>query len=321
MSLWYTEVPRNNPKMHDQKELSYLSDKDFNDLFEPKKPSVLMKLWRFCSFLLFLGPIKAVLGGFFFVFFFVVISILPVFRRFFKTHKDFKTWAFHVMHPFIRMILLSIGIVKINVRGVVHEHARTIVSNHICLVEALMFLGHFPCSYLSAANLSTNWFIASIAKVFDIVFVDRSRRQNISQHLVDIANDPMLLPVVVFPEGKVTNGEALVGFRSGAYISETMVQPVALRYRMWLTPFSMSTVSWLEWNFKYYVYQWLAIPFITVDIDLLEPITWKGSDKNPQEKAFESELQIANFLGTLACSRTNKDLFQKKTEENHEKVE
>ena len=310
----FTEVPYNNPKLHDQKELSNLSDKEFLALFDPTFPSAPMRFFRAFCFLFFLGPLKILLTIFSLFVFFVVVSILPIFRRFFKTSRQFKNWAFHVVRPLFRLCLLGTGIVKINVRGEIHPDARTIVANHMTILDAVLLLYQFPVSYLAAAYLSKYKFIVNYSKVFDLVFVDRTKRQNISQHLIDIANDPMLLPVMVFPEGKVTNGDALVGFRSGAYISETLVQPLAIRYRMWLTPKTMSTVSWNEEPFLTgYIYQFFAIPWITVDIDVLEPIKWKGSDKTAQERAFESELQIANALGCLACSRTNKDLFKEGT--------
>lgn len=317
----YTECPKDDPTLHNQKEQTYLPDKEFLDLFEPTHPSFLMKIFRFFCFIVFLGPLRMLLAGLFFFVFFCIVLILPYFRRFFKTSRDFKTWAFYVCRPIVRLVLFLLGIVKINITGKIHEYARTIVCNHLSLVETIIILDQFPVSYLAAAYLSTNKFVVATAKVFDVLFVDRARRQNISQQLVDIANDPSLLPVVVFPEGKVTNGDALVGFRSGAYISETMVQPLAIRYRMWLTPRSMSTVAWNEDNFKYYLYQWFAIPFMTVDIHCLEPISWKGSNKTPQEKAVESELQIANALGTLANSRENKDYFKMKADSLHDKTD
>ncbi|KAH0794541.1 Acyltransferase family protein [Histomonas meleagridis] len=262
-----------------------------------------------------------ILVVFFFFLFFITVTILPIFKRFFKTPRAFKTWAFHVCRPFVRLALFFLGIVKINVHGRIHPDSRTIVANHLSLVETVLLLHQFPVSYLAASYLSTNTFIKRTAEIFDFVFVDRSKRQNISTHLVNIANDPSLLPVVVFPEGKVTNGEALVGFRSGAYISETLVQPVAIRYRLWLTPRSMSTISWNEDFLPLYIYQHFSIPFMTVDLDCLEPINWKGSNKSPKERAAESELQIANHLGTLACCRTNKELFTKKDDPLRNKAE
>ena len=306
----FTEVPRNDPNLHDQKELPHLSDEEFRSLFLPTFPSIPMRIYRFFCFIVFLGPLKILMTTILMFVFYLLVGVLPLLRRFFRTSREFKTWCFHLVRPMIRMCLFSLGIVKINVTGSVHPDARTIVSNHLTVFDAILLFHQIPVSYLAAAYLAKYKWIINYSKVFDLVFVDRVKRQNISRHLIEIANDPMLLPVMVFPEGKVTNGEALVGFRSGAYISETLVQPIAIRYRMWLTPKTMSTVSWNEDPLSAYLYQFFAIPFMTVDITVLEPIVWKGTDKSAQERAFESELQIANFLGTLACSRTNKDLFK-----------
>jgi lysophosphatidylcholine acyltransferase/lyso-PAF acetyltransferase len=273
-----------------------------------------MRFYRLFCFIVFLGPFKILLFALCFFFFFFVISILPLFRPFFKTARAFKTWANSVVRPIIRVALLSLGIIKITVNGTIHPYARTFVCNHLALIETVVLLHEIPLSYLAADYLAKHPFIQMTSHVFDFVFVNRSRNGGISQHLIDIANDPSLLPVMVFPEGKVSNGDAVIGFRSGAFLSETLVQPLAVRFRMWLTPKSMSTVSWNEDNFKKYVYQLFAIPFMTVELTALEPIVWKGSEKNAQERAADSQLQIANYLGVVACSRTNKDLFHPHTD-------
>jgi hypothetical protein len=72
----------------------------------------------------------------------------------------------------------------------------------------------------------------------------------------------------------------------------------------------MATIAWNEWWFKLYVFQLYSIPFITIDIDVLPPISWKGMSKSAQDKAVESQLQIANHLGMLATCRTNRDYFE-----------
>lgn len=313
----YTEVPRDNNELHQQTELSDMTGKDFMALFEPAKPSLLMKFYRFSCFLLFLGPIKIFLTILIWILIYALILILPLFKRFFKTPRSFKAWACQITRPFSRLALLFLGITKINLHGNIHPDARTIVSNHLSLIETLLFLNQFPVSYLAASYLEKVPFIRNASEIFDFLFVDRSRRQNITQHLIDITNDPSVLPVVVFPEGKVTNGDALVGFRSGAYVSETLVQPIAIRYKLWFTPRTMSTISWNEDVLLIYLYQLYCIPFITVDIDCLEPISWKGTNKTPKERARESEIQIANHLGTLACSKTNKELFTDNDEPWH----
>jgi hypothetical protein len=312
----YIEIPRNNPDLHDQKELSPMSQQAFMDLFEPTRPSIPMRVYRVFCFLFFLGPLKALLVGFCFLLFFVAVMILPSFRFLFKNERAFKTWAFQIVRPIMRLGLFGLGIVGVNVRGRLHPSARTIVGNHLSLIETVIILQPFPVSYLAADWLSRLTLIKQTAKVFDFYFVDRAKHQGATNFLMHIANDPSMTPVLVFPEGKVTNGDAVLGFRSGAYVSDTVVQAVTIRYRQYLCPRSMSTYVWNENSFKFYCYQLFAIPFATVDVDLLEPIIWKGSSKSAAERAVESQLQIANHLGALATCRSNRELFPVKQSQN-----
>jgi hypothetical protein len=315
----YIEIPRNNPHLHDQKELSPMNQQDFMDHFEPTHPSIPMRFYRVFCFFFFLGPLKALIVGFSFLLFFIAVLIVPHFRFLFKTERAFKNWAFQVVRPIMRLGFVGLGFISLNVRGRLHPEARTIVGNHLSLIETVLILQQFPVSYLAADWLSRLPLIKQAAKVFDFYFIDRARHQGATNYLMDIANDPSMTPVLVFPEGKVTNGDAVLGFRTGAYVSDTIVQAVAIRYRQYLCPRSMSTYVWNENSFKFYCYQLFAIPFATVDIDLLEPIVWKGSAKSPAERAVESQLQIANHLGALATCRSNRELFPVKGNPKDEK--
>jgi hypothetical protein len=189
------------------------------------------------------------------------------------------------------------------------------------LIEAVILLQQFPVSYLAADWLSRQPLIRQAARVFDFYFVNRAKHQGTINHLVDLANDPSMMPVVVFPEGKVTNGDALLGFRSGGFVSETIVQPVTVRYRQWLCPRDMAMFVWNENCFKLYCYQLFAIPFVTVDLDLLPAMSWKGSTKSPAERAVECQLQMANHLGVLATCRSNRELFAKVDNPMREKLD
>ena len=315
----YTEIPYDNPECIDQDELIECSKKEFMALFEPAKPGFLLQIFRFITFIIFLGPIKILLTFFSFLLFYILISILPIFKRFFNTNRAFKNWAFSVCRPVVRLALLSLGIVKINVTGKIDEDSRTIIANHLSLIETIAILFECPVSYLAAQDLKKHEIVRKTANVFEIIFVDRSNPNlQISNQLINIANDPSLLPVVVFPEGKVTNGDALVGFRSGAFVSETPVQSIAIRFRQWLCPKNMSLISWNEDNWYLYCYQIYAIPFITLDISILPPLNWKGQNKTPIEKAKDAELQLANALHTKPYSMSNKVLFNKKNDNKDE---
>jgi hypothetical protein len=311
----YIEVPFDNPECHDQKELIDNTKEEFMALFEPTKPNFLVRIYRLICFFVFLGPIKIITTFVSFGIFYICCCFLPFFRKYFRNNRQFKNWALSVVKPVIRLALLSFGIVKVNVTGELHEDSRTIVSNHLSLIETVAILHQFPVAYLAASYLKSHKFVRKTSEVFEIIFVDREKTANISKQLVNIANDPSLLPVLIFPEGKVTNGDALVGFRTGAYVSDTPVQAVTVRFRQWLCPKSMSTVSWNEDNWFFYCYQVYAIPFITLDLNVLEPLNWKGKDLTPAEKATQSQLQIANALHTKPFAMTNKILFEKKKTE------
>lgn len=311
MKLYY-ELPYDNPECHDQTQLIDNTKEEFMALFKPATPNILQRFYRLLCFFLFLGPIKILVVLFSFAAFYVVCIFVPYFRGRFRNNREYKKWAQSICKPFVRLALLGLGIVNINYSGVLHEDSRTIIANHLCLVETLIILYHFPVAYLAASNLASHIFIKRVRQVFEIVFVDRSNKNNhITQQLVNIANDPSLLPVLVFPEGKITNGDALVGFRSGAFVAETPVQAIAIRYRQYLMPKEIAQISWNEDNWYFYCYQCFAIPFMTVDATVLEPLNWKGSEKSPQEKAVDAELQIANALHTKPFSMTNKVLFDK----------
>jgi hypothetical protein len=148
-----------------------------------------------------------------------------------------------------------------------------------------------------------------LTTVWDACFVDRSTSvDHVSGQLQTWQSDRTKLPIVVFPEGKVTNGEALLGFRCGAFVSDEKCQAITIRYKLWFTPKGMSTPSWLEMQLQDYLYQIWAIPWMTVDIHVLELLDLKG--KTAKQRAAALELQMANFLGVRATRKTNKSLFR-----------
>jgi 1-acyl-sn-glycerol-3-phosphate acyltransferase len=159
------------------------------------------------------------------------------------------------------------------------------------------------------AGMKSFPFAQRLIKVWDGAFVDRSSgSDHMSNQILDWQRDPSRLPIAIFPEGKVTTGEGLLGFRSGAFLGDEPVQAVGIRYKMWFTPKGMSTPAWLENQIGDYFWQLWGIPFITVEVTVLEPLDLKGL--TPKEKAGTVELQLANYFGCRAIKKTNKSLFR-----------
>ncbi|EAY23715.1 Acyltransferase family protein [Trichomonas vaginalis G3] len=312
----YTNVPIDDSKLHDQKLQSEITDEEFQALFAVHELTRNQKIIRFVFWLVTLGLIRFILTCLFLLVFDIMMQIVVKYKDTFKTPKEFKKWAHNISKPVIRTVLFLSGIVHIKKVGEIDPEARAIISNHITMIDIVNILYWVPFTIVAHTGLRGNPFIEHCAAVFDTVFVDRSKTQGATQQISDYAEDPTRLPVVVFPEGKVTNGDALLAFRTGIFVSGVPIQPITIRYRSWLPFFDgQQTPSWLEDNVFMYFYQLYAIPFMTFEIHFLPTIHSKRDETKPADRAIQAQLAMANDLGCLAIDRTNKEIFQKpKTE-------
>lgn len=309
MRLYY-DIPTRDQGMFNQKSQTEISTDDFKKLFKEPELSLMNRIIRFVTFIVFLGPIRilmfvlTILAGFGAIWVLCAIQKLIKIKR-----KAFQKCAFRVLYPFIRLLLFSLGIFRIKVKGRPNSEARIIISNHHALVDTLLIFLSSPCSIVAASFLSKNIVIKMFSKVFDFVFIDRSiKNDRKTSELNEIIANNNHLPVLIFPEGKVGDGEYLIGFRSGAFISDEIVQITAVRYRHWLIPKGATTIAWIsDKNFEYFL-QLFATPFYTAQVDYLPVFEWNS--KEPFLRAREAQLALANHLGVVALSKTNRDLFQ-----------
>lgn len=301
----YVNVPIDNPKYHNQTQPIDVDEKTFESAFDPKKPSNLVRAYRLFCFIFFLGPLKIIFTILSFFLLFGEFYVIPLFHRYFKDELEYKEWAVKMTHPFVRLFLFSLGVVHVKVNGKLEKTTRTVVSNHLSGVDAASLFHLIPCQFLANAGIKNNAFCHQACQIFDQIYVDRSKKQGATELIMEAQNDLERLPVAIFPEGRVTNGSCMIGFRSGAFVSNTPVQPVAIRYRHWLMPESMATISWVEWNFPLYIYQLFSVPFYTLEVTFMPQMTFDDST-TPQERAFKAELEIANYLGCPALHKTNK---------------
>lgn len=309
-----TNCPIDDPTLHNQTEQYIVNDEEFDQFFVPKSINTptKVKILRFIYFFLFLGPIRIVCTLLGLLSFYILVSVLPIFEKYWKRKRDFKNWAFKVCYPTVRITLLSMGIIRMKLKGKLDQDTRTLVSNHLTLFDCVAILSQFPICFLGMISLKKISFIQHTARIFDIIFVDRTTSDgHISPSIQDIQNDPSQLPLVIFSEGKISNGDCILGLRTGAFISDTPIQPLTIRYKMWLTPKELGSVSWVEEDPVKYIYQLFSIPFITCEITLLDPISFKGSNKTVEERAEVVQLMMANNLGCRAIDRTNKYIFQR----------
>lgn len=303
-------IPHDLKNLHDQKSLKSITDEEFADLFAPPTANTAGKIWRTISFILFFGWLRMLLTFLFLFVFFIEVTILPVFERFFDSKPQFKLWAHKVCKPTIRTVLFFSGFIWINVKGKRDPEARIFVCNHLTLIDIVSVLYQIPFSIVAHDGLRGNPFIENTGKIFDAMFVDRSAKTGFTQQIIENCENKDRLPLVIFPEGKISNGNAVLKFRTGAFVPDCVLQPVTLRYKMLFTPKGLMSPCWLQDNFLEYIFVLWSIPAMIMDFEFLPAIRMPGA--KPEDKAEAAQLEMANHFGTLAVDRTNKEIFQNK---------
>jgi 1-acyl-sn-glycerol-3-phosphate acyltransferase len=147
--------------------------------------------------------------------------------------------------------------------------------------------------------------------VFDGISVDRRRSCGMTKVLVDGAansNQPM---IQLFPEGATTNGDYMLRFHLGAFLSDLPIQPAAIRYTLWGTSKKLSHISFFH-NYPRHWIAFLCVPAITVDVTFLETVSMKRQDDENDPRAFADSvsLMIANFLGIRVLNLTSSAIYK-----------
>lgn len=210
------------------------------------------------------------------------------------------------VHPFVkvfyRLVLLSVGVIHLNVEGQIDEDARFIISNHVSILDYLVFFCIHPITLVTRRELSSveSLFTKNIIETF---YLKKKKLVSRSEQVLRLASDPMYMPILIFPEESPTNGEAVWSFSSSIFNTDYIIQPSALSYKVWMAPHGFNSIysSSLTLDF---VIRVLAAPFMTVTVKLLKSSRKKSleMERNPRNMAKSCQLEIANTLGAIALS-------------------
>ena len=300
---FYSEIPEFRPEFSSQTKRQPVTDQELIEHTRRPKFTKAQIFFQFLSFFLFFGPIKVIVFVSSFLIFCFFVETLPVIRQLFAHDRSFNVFCFIVLRPTIRLMLFGLNIFRVHVSDAFDKNARFIICNNLSFLEAIILYEISPVSMVVSAKRSKSPFLRRVAFVMSLVFIDPEKVSRLEQTMSDHASDPLKLPVVVFPEFCATNGSCVLGFNKSAFVTEYVVQPVAFRYRLWFTPPGAATISYLYDNLFSYFWQLLSIPFISVWIDVLPALKWRGGEVPPLERAIAAQLEIANALGVPAVDR------------------
>lgn len=159
-------------------------------------------------------------------------------------------WQVGVFKLFMRPLLWTLGLTTIEHRylrisDVIASYkpvrqlkgpAPIVVSNHASWLDMFFYLS-LDVSFLSKAAVASTPYVGMYAVARQCIFLDRESEADRSRVLELIKNrtDRVtshgdLSPLLIFPEGTVTNGRSLMSFKRGAFSTGDHIKICVLRY-------------------------------------------------------------------------------------------
>ncbi|HTN50850.1 MAG TPA: lysophospholipid acyltransferase family protein [Anaeromyxobacter sp.] len=179
---------------------------------------------------------------------------------------------------------LSVHGVELRASGPVPEGPALLVSNHLSYLDPLVIAALVPCAPISKADLAAWPVFGAVARRTGVLFVERGRTGS-ALRIMRAARRALEegLPVLNFPEGTTTGGEAVREFRRGLF-------GVARRARVPVVPLALAYApARLAWvgndTFVPHYLAFAALPAATVRVRVGAPLA-------PQ--AFGSALALAD---------------------------
>jgi 1-acyl-sn-glycerol-3-phosphate acyltransferase len=299
-------IPRECPEWKSQTGPSECTVEELKGLRRFPCYTVQQKLLQVVLFLI-LGPPKIVLCLAFAIVSGALYILLVNIWRLFGRPGAFRNFLRSWWSGMARTIMFIFGIHRIHWHSSVDSSTRFLVANHVCFFDGWLFTPWWP-RILAKREMLKLPLMRENADVYMAIPVDRGRASGTTQLLIESANDPKMPLILILPEGASTSGDYMLRFRTGAFLSDLPVQPVAIRYTVYGTSRNLSHVSF----FHHQLYQWVVfLGIITAKVDMFffEPMTIKAFADDPRKFADAAELKIANHLGVRVIDRSSKDLF------------
>lgn len=99
----------------------------------------------------------------------------------------------------------------------IRRHRGLIFPNHISYFDILVMIHAMPLRFLSAVENRKLPLIGLVAAAIGTVFVDRGEKGSRAEARQQIGDAPLYPALVLFPEGGLGPGDALLPFRFGAF--------------------------------------------------------------------------------------------------------
>lgn len=117
-----------------------------------------------------------------------------------------------------------------------HDNRFLIVSNHLGYIDVFAIASTIPTLFVTSVEMKETPFLGLLTEMAGCMYVERRSRNNIHNEIKEIEvalNDGF--NVVIFPEGRSTNGEKVHPFKKSLLMacagSEANIMPAVVNYR------------------------------------------------------------------------------------------
>ncbi|KAF5202337.1 Lysophospholipid acyltransferase [Thalictrum thalictroides] len=127
------------------------------------------------------------------------------------------------------------------------ERPGAIISNHVSYLDILYHMSSSFPSFVAKRSVAKLPLVGLISKCLGCVYVQRESKSSESKGVSGVVTERVLEAhqnnlapmMMLFPEGTTTNGDYLLPFKTGAFLSKAPVLPVILRY-----PYQRFSPAW-----------------------------------------------------------------------------
>ncbi|PIA52539.1 hypothetical protein AQUCO_01000426v1 [Aquilegia coerulea] len=127
------------------------------------------------------------------------------------------------------------------------ERPGAIISNHVSYLDILYHMSSSFPSFVAKRSVAKLPLVGLISKCLGCVYVQRESKSSeskgvsgvVTERVLEAHQDNLAPMMMLFPEGTTTNGDYLLPFKTGAFLSKAPVLPVILRY-----PYQRFSPAW-----------------------------------------------------------------------------
>lgn len=191
-----------------------------------------------------------------------------------------------------------------------NQHTYLVVSNHLGYLDIFAVAASIPSLFVTSVEMKETPFLGLLTEMGGCMYVERRSRTNILNEIKEIEaalNDGF--NVVIYPEGRSTNGEKVLPFKKSLLTacadSTANIMPVVVNFKSVNNePIQRKHRDWLCWydNMPFVTSVWNAtqIKHCEMSLDFLEVIP-VNPDSNHKDIALNAHKQIEDrFIPIIA---------------------